>query len=127
MEFCNFHKGYCKKIVNIIEFKKGKIKELNLCMDCLCNYLNIDEPSLINEKDISEIKNLVDECYKCGLNKKDLYSNKLLCPYCYNHFSINKKEDKISLIKSKIKYAVEIEDYENALILKKELENILKD
>lgn len=126
MNFCDLHKENCENIVNIIEFKKGKIKELNVCLDCLINYLDINQPSEINQKQLSELKHLIanSRCSKCNLNKKDLYTNKLLCPYCYENFNITKKEDKIFLIKTKMKAAIEVEDYETASILKKELEMI---
>lgn len=126
MNFCDLHKEYCDNIVNIIEFKKGKIKELNICLNCLIDNLNIDEASKIDKKQLNKIKSLINnsDCPKCALNKKDIYTNKLLCPYCYEHFKINKKEDKISLFETKIAAAVELEDYETAAILKKEIEKI---
>jgi protein-arginine kinase activator protein McsA len=123
MEFCDLHKNKCDNVIHIIEFKNNKIKESNICLDCLCNFLNLNYFDLNNLK-IKELKNLTNRCPDCDLNKKDLYSSKLLCNTCYEYFKVTKKEDKINLIKNKMAAAIEVEDYETAAIFKKEIERI---
>lgn len=126
MKYCNLHKDYCEKIINLIQFKKGKIIELNVCMDCLCQYLDTEIFDLcsIDISKIEEIEPFItkNNCPQCGLNKKDLYGSKPLCLNCYLHFNL--KENKAILIKNKMAVAIKIEDYESAAILKKELENL---
>lgn len=125
MKFCELHKEQCEddKIVNIIEFKKGKIKETNICLDCLCKY--IDSPEIF-EKDINDIKSLIykNECPKCGMSEKELKTSKLICENCLSYFKIIKKEDKLNLFENKIAAAIETENYESAAIFKKEIERI---
>jgi protein-arginine kinase activator protein McsA len=56
MEFCPLDDKNCgkEKIINIIQLKKGKIKEINVCADCVCEYA---EKLLDN---IEPLKNLIE-------------------------------------------------------------------
>jgi protein-arginine kinase activator protein McsA len=125
MGYCDLHKKQCENIVNIIQFKNGKIVELNACVDCLCDYLGSYDFDILNV-DHKKIESLVykNQCPKCKLDEKDLRGKSLLCSYCCSYFKIIKKEDKINLMKDKIAAAIKVEDYESAAIFKKEIENI---
>jgi protein-arginine kinase activator protein McsA len=98
MEFCPLNNKNCEKekIINIIQLKKGKIKEINVCNDCVCDYA---ENNLLD--DIGPLKNLVETIEESP-------------------------EYKLSNLKNKMAAAIEIEDYEAAAIIKKKIEDLTK-
>ena len=70
MEFCPLNNENCEKekIINIIQLKKGKIKEINICNDCICDY---------EENKIESLKNLVETIEESPKHKLFNLKNKM--------------------------------------------------
>lgn len=142
MGFCNFHKEECddEKIIKIIELKQGKIKEIEICEDCIAKYLETETKNILEEipESIEELVNLFleskktqnkykneERCKVCGTLKEHH-----LCPNCIkkiDHKELSPKEKKIKTLKEKMATAISEENYEAAAVLKKELERIMSD
>lgn len=139
MGFCNFHKEECddEKIIKIIELKQGKIKEIEICEDCIAKYLETETKNVLEEipESIEELVNLFleskknksdnsEKCKVCGTLKEHH-----LCPNCIKKIEnkeLSPKEKKIKILKEKMAAAISEENYEAAAVLKKELERITK-
>lgn len=119
MEFCPFHKKDCEDIemITIIELKKGKIKQIKVCQNCVSKYLGV--VSLVDH--VPEDMNDIIEMFLCN---KELIDE---CPNCLEINSENNpltNEQKVKILENKMAAAVRVEDYEAAAMIKKQIEII---
>lgn len=129
MTYCFLHKEECEdeKMIKIIEIKKGKIKQTNVCQNCIKKYIEQSNEYVLESvpDDVNDLINFLIE------NKEQIKEKQ--CSDCkkenYDNFNCCKKdnslENKIEKLKVKMAAAVAIEDYETAAIIKKEIEKIM--
>lgn len=121
MTYCFLHKEECEdeKMIKIIEIKKGKIKQTNVCQNCIKKYIEQSNEYVL-ESVPDDVNNLINFLIE---NKEQIKEKQ--CSDCKKEDSNDFVENKIEKLKVKMAAAVAIEDYETAAIIKKEIEKIM--